>query len=257
MSIAGNSVDTGTGGFTMEAAAIEVQGGRSLGFVVAHDSITTPATIIGQPLLVGVGWTHNYAARIQGRSGGPITVHWDDHRSNRFGYSNGSYIPLDQSSRRAERLEEVNGDARCNECVWRVTKEDGSILLFDAQGVLKKIEQDLPVHRRDEGELFALRSSMNRSLAGAPHLQLRRYWQTDSLHPGRGLNAGPHGVRRPEPSVRCTTRSGESAQHRGSRDAHPGRGACSERRHHQQSPGARRRRRFVPDLTHNRPAIRK
>ncbi|MEZ5366584.1 MAG: DUF6531 domain-containing protein [Bryobacterales bacterium] len=87
MSIAGNSVDTGTGGFTMEAAAIEVQGGRSLGFVVAHDSITTPATIIGQPLLVGVGWTHNYAARIQGRSGGPITVHWDDHRSNRFGYS--------------------------------------------------------------------------------------------------------------------------------------------------------------------------
>ena len=137
-SIAGNSVDTGTGGFTLEASVLEVQGGRTLGFVVAHDSITTPATIIGQPLLVGVGWTHNFAARIQGRAGGPVTVHWDDHRSNRFGYSGGSYPALDESNR-YDRLREINGVLGCSECAWEATREDGTILQFDAQGVLKRV----------------------------------------------------------------------------------------------------------------------
>jgi RHS repeat-associated protein len=149
-SIAGNSVDTGTGGFALEASVIEVEGGRTLGFTIAHDSITTPATIIGQPLLVGVGWTHNFAARIQGRAGGPVTVHWDDHRSNRFGYSGGSYRPLDESNR-YDRLREVNGLVGCSDCVWEVTREDGTILQFDAQGVLKragnKIRQFLEVEK--------------------------------------------------------------------------------------------------------------
>ena len=87
--IAGNSVDTGTGGFSLEAVVLQVQGGRTLDFIVIHDSITTPAAIVGQPLLLGVEWTHSYAGRLQGRPGGAVTVHWDDRRSNRFGFSGG------------------------------------------------------------------------------------------------------------------------------------------------------------------------
>lgn len=138
VSIAGNAVDTGTGNFSIEATVLQVQGGRTLDFTVMHDSITTPAAIVGQPLLLGVGWTHVYAARLQGRSGGPVTVHWDDHRSNRFGFSGGSYIPLDESVR-YDRLEEVNGISRCGDCAWRVTREDGTMLAFDANGVLEVI----------------------------------------------------------------------------------------------------------------------
>ena len=150
VSVAGNSVDTGTGGFSLEASVVQVQGGRLLDFAVVHDSISTPAAIIGQPLLVGLGWTHNYAARLQGRSGGPVTVHWDDHRSNRFGFSGGSYTPLDETAR-YDRLEEVNGLVRCNDCAWRVTREDGTWLAFDSAGVLKlisnKINQRLEVEK--------------------------------------------------------------------------------------------------------------
>ncbi|NNE18319.1 MAG: hypothetical protein HKN10_07570, partial [Myxococcales bacterium] len=138
VSITGNSVDTGTGGFSLEASVLQVQGGRTLSFTVMHDSISTPAAIIGQPLLVGLGWTHSYAARLQGRSGGPVTVHWDDHRSNRFGFSGGAYAPLDESAR-YDRLEEINGLVRCNDCAWRVTREDGTWLAFDSAGVLKLI----------------------------------------------------------------------------------------------------------------------
>ncbi len=138
VSVIGNAVDTGTGNFSLEASVIQVHGGRTLDFTAVHDSLTTPAAIIGQPLLLGVGWTHPYAARVQGRPGGPVTVHWDDHRSNRFGFSSGSYPPLDESNR-YDRLEEVNGIFRCNECTWRVTREDGTMLAFDSNGVLKVI----------------------------------------------------------------------------------------------------------------------
>ena len=143
-SITGNSVDTGTGGFSLEATALQVQGGRSLAFILVYDSIKTPGST-GQ-------WTHNYTARIQGQPGGPVTVHWDDHRSNRFGFSGGVYRPLDESNR-YDRIEAVNGAIGCSQCAWRVTREDGTRLQFDAQGTLlrigNKINQFLDVEKTD------------------------------------------------------------------------------------------------------------
>jgi len=137
-SIAGNSVDTGTGGMSFEATVMQVQGGRLLDFTLMQDSIITPAFIVGVPLLVGNGWTHAYSARLVGASGFPVTVHWDDHRRNRFAFQAGAYVPVDESAR-YDRLREVNGSRGCGECRWEAIREDGTLYLFDANGILKRI----------------------------------------------------------------------------------------------------------------------
>ncbi|MEZ5366583.1 MAG: hypothetical protein R2748_30650 [Bryobacterales bacterium] len=66
-----------------------------------------------------------------------------------------------------------------------MTKEDGSILLFDAQGVLKKIGNKIRQFI-DVTKVNGRITQLDELISGRrPHLQLRR-WQLDSLHPGRG-----------------------------------------------------------------------
>jgi len=60
-SVVANSVDTGTGSFSMEATVLSVNGARPLDFRVLYDSIGIPAFIVARPRDLGSGWTHPYA----------------------------------------------------------------------------------------------------------------------------------------------------------------------------------------------------
>ena len=55
-SIVANSVDTGTGAFSLEATVLSVNGARPLDFTLLYDSIEPPAFIVARPRSLGSGW---------------------------------------------------------------------------------------------------------------------------------------------------------------------------------------------------------
>jgi RHS repeat-associated protein len=149
-SIVANSVDTGTGAFSMQATVLSVNGARPLSFPLLFDSIEIPAFIVGRPRDLGAGWTHPYAAQIQGNPNSVITVYWDDNRRNTFDFDGSSYVPREEAVRH-DRLTHQSDDT------WRLVRPDGTEYRFDANGRLtslaNKIGQKVQVDHDGTGRI--------------------------------------------------------------------------------------------------------
>lgn len=134
-SIVANSVDTGTGAFSMEATVLSVNGARPLDFPLLFDSIDPPAFIVARPRSLGSGWTHPYSASIQGNPATVVTVWWDDNRRNTFDFTGGEYVARDETAQ-YDRLTR-QGDE------WRLVRPDGTEYRFDEDGRLHRISNKI------------------------------------------------------------------------------------------------------------------
>ena len=76
---------------------LSVNGARPLDFRLLFDSIEIPAFIVARPRDLGAGWTHPYAAQIQGNPNSLITVYWDDNRRNNFDFDGTGYVPREEA----------------------------------------------------------------------------------------------------------------------------------------------------------------
>jgi RHS repeat-associated protein len=152
-SVVANSVDTGTGSFSMEATVLSVNGARPLDFRVLYDSIGIPAFIVARPRDLGSGWTHPYAARLEGLAGSTITVHWDDNRRNTFRFEGGNYVPREEAIQ-YDRLTRPSNDT------WRLVRPDGSDYRFDLDGrltsIANKIGQRIDVRHDELGRIYRI-----------------------------------------------------------------------------------------------------
>jgi RHS repeat-associated protein len=152
-SIVANSVDTGTGSFSMEATVLSVNGARPLDFRLLYDSIGIPAFIVASPRDLGAGWTHPYAARIEGDPLSIVTVYWDDNRRNTFSFEGGGYVPREEAIQ-YDRL------TRQPDNTWRLVRPDGSDYRFDIDGRLtsigNKIGQRIDVRHDDLGRIYRI-----------------------------------------------------------------------------------------------------
>jgi len=123
------SVDTATGAFLFETAAMSVFGGRDVIVDLAYNALLT-----GVSGSLGPGWSHPFEAFIDGDPNAVVTVHWSRQKSNQFQFVPGQtfYEPLDLTVR-WDRLRRTNDDG------WRLELLDGTTYLFDANGQLEKI----------------------------------------------------------------------------------------------------------------------
>ena len=149
-SIVANSVDTGTGAFSMEATVLSVNGGRPLQFAALYDSIVPPGTIVSRPRGLGLGWKHPYSAVLEGNPESVVTVWWDDNRRNSFEKQGSTYVPREESAQYDVLLRQ--GDDS-----WRLTRQDGAEYRFDAEGKLtqiaNKIRQAIQIQRNGAGRI--------------------------------------------------------------------------------------------------------
>jgi hypothetical protein len=152
-SIVANSVDTGTGAFSIEATVLSVNGGRPLQFTALYDSIVPPTGIISRPRSLGLGWTHPYSSVLEGNPDGLVTVWWDDNRRNSFEKQGSVYVPREESAQ-YDQLTRQGDDS------WRLARRDGTEYRFDADGKLtqiaNKIRQAITVQREANGRILKL-----------------------------------------------------------------------------------------------------
>jgi len=134
-SIVANSVDAGTGAFSMEATVLSVNGARPLDFPLLFDSIDPPAFIVARPRSLGPGWTHPYSASIAGNPDTFVTVWWDDNRRNTFEFLGGEYVARDETAQ-YDRLTR-QGDE------WRLTRPDGTEYRFNEDGRLYRLSNKI------------------------------------------------------------------------------------------------------------------
>ncbi len=127
-SIAGNSVDAGTGAFLYTVPTITVQGGRAMDFPLLYHSL---ATMSGGRL--GPGWTHPYEASLSVASNGDAIVHWDSYRKNTYTNTSGnSFAGADESANYDRVVASTN--------IFTVTRRDGTAYEFDRNnGRLREI----------------------------------------------------------------------------------------------------------------------
>lgn len=146
---AGNSVDTATGAFLVEQEVIRLQGARDLGFSLSYHSLF--ANNAGP---MGLGWTHNYTARLSVEANGDVVIWWDHTRYNTFRPAGGELAPVEEAVRYDKLVRNANGS-------YRLTRLDGSIFDFTSTGLLtrvgNKVEQFIDVSRDLQSRISSLR----------------------------------------------------------------------------------------------------
>lgn len=149
-SIIANSVDTGTGAFSLSASVLSINGGRPLELPLLYDSIGPPPSIVARARNFGPGWTHPYAARIEGNPAVAMTVVWDDNRRNTYDFDGSEYVPREESAQYDELTQESSGE-------WRIVRSDGTTYRFEDDGPLRsianKIRQRIDVEYDGSGRL--------------------------------------------------------------------------------------------------------
>lgn len=78
-SVMGIGIDTATGSFTRAVDLLTVSGLREFSFTANYDS-----QLDFRPGPLGLGWSHNYEARIHTVDADHVDVRWDANRSSRF-----------------------------------------------------------------------------------------------------------------------------------------------------------------------------
>lgn len=160
-SFVANGVDTATGGFSTSAAVVSFDGATTVEFSAHYDSIQIPSGIVSRRRLLGLGWTHPYAARLEGNPDIELTVFWDDNRRNTFRNTGPDQWEGLGESVRYDRLTRVSNVRDCMQCVWRVVRHDGTTYYFDDTGRLlrlaNKIDQRVEITYNPDNTISQIR----------------------------------------------------------------------------------------------------
>lgn len=152
-SIVANSVDAGTGAFSMEATVLSVNAARAFEFTALYDSIVPPTSIVARPRSLGLGWTHPFSAVLEGNPNTVVFIWWDDNRRNSYEKVGSNYVPREESAQYDRLIRNGGGD-------WRITRPDGTEYRFDSDGKLtqiaNKIRQKIEVQHDGVGRITKL-----------------------------------------------------------------------------------------------------
>ena len=129
-SMAGNSVDTGTGAFRLELPVLKVQARREVELKLTYNSLLG---LVTGP--VGRRWSHNFDVRLSPppkTTDSTIKIVWGNGWNTYRRVSTNLWMGADEAVL-YDRLEHSSDN------VWKLSRQDGTVYRFDAKGQLQSV----------------------------------------------------------------------------------------------------------------------